>query len=128
MNGKFFVVPSIDGDNFKELFKRFVGALILANGLQPCRAGCDGCCRFSQTTSAISLIGFFGRAATLCRGDGSLRWCPSHWAVLLAARTCALANITALCPAFVKAHKNDDRDAEAAAEAAIRRTMSFDVI
>jgi hypothetical protein len=58
-------------------------------------------------------------------GDGSLLWGPPSRPAVCVARSRRAPDVAGICRPYVKAQKNDDRDAEGIAEAATRRTMRF---
>lgn len=87
--------------------------------------GCNGRDRIPQAPSAAPVAGLSGRFGSLHCCDGGLRRRASHWSFLPSTRIRAQADVAALCPAKRTVHKNNDRDAEAIADAETRPTISF---
>jgi len=87
--------------------------------------GQQWCGRISQTYLASSVVGFYRQITGLCCRYGSLWRREPSWSVLPATWSRTAADVTTLRQAHVKVHKDDDRDAEAIAEAATRPTMPF---
>src|SRR6266403_352467 len=57
--------------------------------------------------------------------DGSLLWGTPSWPATRSAGACCPVDVARYVQPYVKAQKNDERDAEANAEAATRPTMRY---